>query len=619
MANSVKDLEIKIKKYATSYYEGNPEISDKEFDKLVDELKKKDPNNKLLTSVGWGYELSDPLTTQEEHLFEIGKFEDKIKKISELGLKEDEGVISVKIDGGSILCYYEKGNLVKALTRGNGIIGYSVTKKMKKIVPSILEDKTFTGLVRGEIAIKNLVFNSKYSSNYSSARNLAVGMIKRDKLTMEELRDLSFVAYTVRGTTSQKLDSKTKVFEWLKKNKFEVVDIFNSNNWTDESFRELIKSYDKYPIDGLVITSHKYKELEDGTFIPEREVAYKTNADSAEVEVTDITWNLTRTGKLFPTVWFTPVKLSGATVQKATAFNAKFIEEEGLGIGSKILIQRSGEVIPDVMEVLTRRDYKFPDICPKCGKPLTKKGVHLVCEDFNCKGYAYNSLEHWIQTITELKGLGSAIIEDFTDSLGIDSIDTFYKKIDLIPNLFSKTSATRNLMNKMIKLLKSSISFSKFLNACNIAMIGKVASEELSGYRELILDDKIDDNWIDKINSMKGCNVTAKKNLIDRIDVIRRYATYVDIDSEGLNNKRAILQKKGVVAITGSLSVPRNEFVKEITQRGWKLATSVSGKVNYLITDNPDSGSSKNRKAQALGVKVISEKDFRKLMSNQEG
>lgn len=613
MTDSVKDLEIKIKKYATSYYEGNPEISDEEFDKLVDELKEKDPNNKLLSTVGWGYELSDPLTNQEEHLFEIGKFEDKIKKVSELGLNRDEGVISVKIDGGSILCYYEKGILIKALTRGNGIVGYSVTKKMKKIAPSSLEDKTFSGLVRGEIAMKNSVFNSKYSSNYSSARNLAVGMIKRDKLNMEELRDLSFVAYTVRGTTSQKLDSKTKVFEWLKKNRFEVVDTFNSNDWTDESFRELIKSYEKYPIDGLVITSHKYKELDDGTFIPEREVAYKTNADSVEVEVTDITWNLTRTGKLFPTVWFTPVKLSGATVQKATAFNAKFIEEEGLGIGSKILIQRSGEIIPDVMEVLTRKEYKFPDICPKCGNPLTKKGVHLVCESPDCKGYAYNSLEHWIQTITELKGLGSSTIEDFTNSLGIDSIDTFYKKIDLIPNLFSKTSATRNLMNKMIKLLRTPISFSKFLNACNISMIGRVASDELSGYKDLILFDKIDDNWIEKINSIKGCNITAKKNLIDKIEIIRRYSNYVTFEENSIQNNNNI--EKGVVAITGALSVPRDEFVKEITQAGWKFATSVSSRVNYLVTDNPNSGSSKNKKAQTLGVKVVSEKEFRKIMN----
>ena len=284
-----------------------------------------------------------------------------------------------------------------------------------------------------------------------------------------------------------------------------------------------------------------------------------------------------------------------------------------MGIGSKILIQRSGEVIPDVMEVLTRKDYKFPDICPKCGNPLDKKGVHLVCESPDCKGYAYNSLEHWIQTITELRGLGSSTIEDFTNSLGIDSIDTFYKKIDLIPNLFSKTSATRNLMNKMIKLLRTPISFSKFLSACNISMIGRVASDELSGYKDLILFDKIDNDWIEKINSMKGCNITAKKNLIDKIDTVRRYSKYVIFENS--DNSSSNSSEKGIVAITGALSVPRNEFVKELVQNGWKLATSISSKVSYLITDNPDSGSSKNKKAQALGVKVISEKDFREIMS----
>lgn len=611
---TVKELEKKIKKYATSYYEGNPEITDAEFDALVDKLKREDPDNKLLQTVGWGYKIDNPLTDTDVHSYQVNKFEDKIKDINDLGIKEDEGVISVKIDGGSIICYYEKGEMKKALTRGDGKVGYSVFQKMKHLVPFKLKDSTFTGLVRGEIAMKNSVFSRKYSEKYESARNLAIGMIKRNTLSMEELKDLSFVAYTVRGTSSQKLNSKTKVFQWLEENNFEVVDTISLEKWTDETFRNAIKEYDKYPIDGLVITTHKYKEEKDGTFIPMREVAYKTGADTAEVEVTDITWNLTRTGLLYPRVWFTPVKLSGATVRKATAFNAKFIEENKLGIGSKILIQRSGEIIPDVVDVLTCKEYKFPDICPKCGNTLIRKGVHLYCDSPNCKGHAYNSLEHWILSITELKGLGSATIEEFTNNLDIDSIDTLYQKMNLIPELYGKDSATRKLILKMIDLLHKPISFAKFLVACNIPMIGIVASAELENYQDLILKEKIDDTWKNKINNMTGCNVTAKKNIITRIETIRKYAKYVTIEKQNKESQIEFSDDK-IVAITGALSVPRKDFAKELVQNGWKLATSITKKVKYLITDNPNSGSSKNVKAKELGVKVISEEDFRKIIN----
>lgn len=615
---TVKELENEIKKNATLYYEGEPEISDYDFDKMVDTLKEKDPDNKLLTTVGWGYEVNNPLNRTDTHSYEVAKFEDKIKNSKELGLKPDDGIISVKIDGGSIICYYEKGVMKKALTRGDGKTGYLVTKKMKLIAPTKLKDRTFTGLVRGEIAMKNTIFNNKYSFKYKSARNLAIGLIKRDNLSMEQIRDLSFVAYTVRGKSTKKLDSKQKVFNWLKENDFECVDILITKHWDDESFRKLIKTYDKYPIDGIVVTSNKYTEQSDGTHIPVREVAYKTGADTAEVVVTDILWNLTRTGNLFPTAKFTKVKLSGAEVEKATAFNAKYMKDEGLGIGSKILIQRSGEVIPDIMRVITKaEDYKLPEVCPKCGNPLIWKGVHLHCNNPDCKGNAYNALEHWILKITELKGLGESIIDNFTNMLDINDIPTLYKKLDLVPNLFDKTSATRKLMEKMIELLRAPIPFGKFMIACNIPMVGQSASEELEKYQDLILKDKIDDAWEMKIQAMGGCNVTAKKNIIDNIDKIRQYSKYVNIESGSDidNSTNSSISDDKVVAITGALSVPRTEFAKELANAGWKLATSITKKVKYLITDNPNSGSSKNKKAQDMGVKVISEIDFRKIMN----
>ena len=625
---STQELVKEIVRLSGKYYEGEPEVSDIVFDNMVDELSRRDPNNSILSTVGYGYQVNQKLSNVVKHQYDIAKFESKIKSVVDIPDRNpDNSIISAKIDGGSILLYYSSGKLKSAVTRGDGIIGYDVTKKMKLIVPSILRDKSFSGMVRGEIAMKTDLFNQKYKSQgYSSARNLAIGLIKRDILTVEQSRDLSFVAYTVRGLSDKNLSSKQNVLTWLRYNDFEVVDTFSISNWSDDFFRDVIKSYKKYPIDGIVITSNDYKFLQDNTQVPMFELAYKTVAEAVEVTVTDVSWNLTRTGKLTPKVWFNPVYLSGAMVQKATAFNARYIRDSGLGIGSKITVMRSGEVIPDIQEVITKKKYDLPSKCPICGSKLEWTDADLKCTNSNCSGQLFNTVIHWINTIADVKGLGNSTLFDFCNQLSINSIDDLYKKIKLIPNLYNSSSVTYQKIIEMIELLKSSISLPKFLIANNIPMLGTVAAESTNTPQifKIILEDTIDDEWSSKVHDkLKGLNVTARNNLIDSIDNIRRYSTYIKVirpnndskfDNSELPSNVASSSNK-LIAITGKLSIPRNQFIQEIAQYGWSVGT-VTSNTKYLVTDTPDSGSSKNRKARKLGITVISEEEFRNLMKS---
>lgn len=597
------DLEAKIRKYAASYYDGNPEISDAEFDSLVNDLEKINPDNKLLHTVGWGYEVNAPATLKGKHRFEILKFEDKVKDSENIKISPSNGILSYKIDGGSVCCYYENGVLSEALTRGDGVTGFKVTEKMKHIVPETLKDSSFTGMVRGEIAMKNSIFHRNYSEN-SSPRNTAVGILRKNKNSLAELRDLSFVAYTVRGDSSSKLDSKRKVLNWLKQNGFEAVDEIRLSSWDDDSLRKVIQGYSKYPVDGVVATSNFYRKMPDGTFVPDREVAYKTEAEIAETVVTDISWRLTRTGKLFPVAILNPVRLSGATVRKASAFSAKYVKDNGLGIGSKVTIMRSGEVIPDIQEVLTKGKFNIPKVCPFCGTSLDMNGANLFCKNVSCSGRLGERLYHWIYTLVNLKGLGDSILDQISDNLGLESVDDLYQNLNNLENAVSG-QVSKNLVSEMISILKKPVSFSRFLLACGIPGIGETASFSLSSKKDFILKDRISSSWKEDILNLSGINKIAKENLISHIDEIRRLSRYVKFEESSV-------KEKGIVVITGELSVPRKDFIEEIRKFGWRVGSSVTKDTKFLITENPSSNSTKAMKARNLGIPFVSESEFRR-------
>ena len=615
----IESLAERIAAYADSYYEGNPEISDEAFDLLVEQLRRMDPENPVLGKVGWGYKVEIDMNATKPHRFEVAKFEDKIRDASKLQIKKGEGLITPKLDGGSVCCYYTNGVLDYAITRGDGENGFDVTPKLRLLAPERLVDRSFSGMVRGEITIDEKVFEERYSKDYDSNRNLAIGLLRRKESTVDEVKTLSFVAYTVRGTADPAIDCKSKVFNWLKINGFDCVDVLPSpESWDDESFRELILGYremKRFPIDGIVITSENYKELPDGSFVPVCEMAYKTAAESEVVEVKDIEWNLTRTGRMVPVVEIEPTFLSGAWVSRATAFNAKFIDETKMGPGSQIRIQRSGEVIPNIVEVLTEGEDNLPKTCPVCGKRLEWVGTDLKCANPECGDKEFSRMKNWIDVIATPKGLGGVAKSELFEGMGIESIDSLYEKAGDIKD-WARENATDNrarLYSEMSDMLLGDIPAAKFFEGCMIPGCGGEGAKALARETETIFLAPDTPATRDKIMGIKGAQQKSKEWVASHLDDIRRWAGYPHrVAPQQESDDKVSMGKQKLIAVTGKLSTTRSKFFEEMARYGYAQGSMANAA--YLVTNNPDSNSGKMKDARKRGTVVISESDFRELV-----
>lgn len=357
--NKVTELENKIKYYAQKYYEGNPEVSDEVFDGLISELRELNPDSEVLNKTGWGYE---PKVGE--------KFEHKYQEMGSLPkTREWKGIpdtfkdgtavcISQKLDGLSAVAYYEDGNFVQGLTRGNGRVGIDITDKMSGMVPSYIEG--FTGAVRGEliIPVENWKTMKESNPDLISSRNTAAGIINRKEIT-DDLRYVHFCVYKVVGCTGElPFKNVLEMREFLKENfihtvttEFPVLESEDFWNLHSEYTFERMKEKG-YEIDGLVLTKNNFS-VDENEAVIYTEYAYKFKSETANVEVLGIEWNLSRLGALKPVVLVEPTELSGCIIKRVTANNARYVVDNKIKVGSRVRITRSGEVIPYIIEVLS--------------------------------------------------------------------------------------------------------------------------------------------------------------------------------------------------------------------------------------------------------------------------
>ena len=357
--NNVEDLELYIMYQATKYYsDGISDISDEQFDMLVDRLRILDPNSKVLKT-GWGFEVNgDKVKHKYSHIGSL----DKTKTYEDIPIrfKNKTIYISPKLDGLSAVAYYENGQLVKGVTRGNGEYGKDITDKLRIVVGKSIGDNKFTGAVRGELIINNKSWeelNHKYT-NLISPRNFAAGIINRKELD-DDIKYIDLVVYKVVGQENKDIfNNREEMLQWLKLNFDNAIPIYyypilNMSSWdmyheqTFEDFKKL-----GYGLDGLVLTSPDiiYDNTTNGYRFDE--VAFKFQAETTVVTVTDIEWSLTRTQKIIPVICFEKCYLSGAELERATGFNAQYIYDNKIKPGSKVEVCRSGEVIPYILGVV---------------------------------------------------------------------------------------------------------------------------------------------------------------------------------------------------------------------------------------------------------------------------
>ena len=635
---NIEELEYKIRYYAEKYYKGEPEISDELFDSLVDQLRSLKPDSKVLTT-GWGFEVDgDKVKHKYVHIGSL----DKTKTFQDIPnrFKDKKIYISPKLDGLSAVVYYENGKLVKAITRGNGVYGKDITTKISIIEGTQINDKSFTGAIRGELIIHNdnwLVLQNKYT-NLIAPRNFAAGIVNRKEID-EDIQFLHLVVYKVVGQENKPLlNTKGDMINWLQQNFKHCIPnfyypILNEQSW-NEYHTQTFEEFNKlgYLLDGLVLSDSAvlYNNQTMGYLLDE--VAFKFGAESSETIIKNIEWTLSRTQRLVPVAVVEPVELSGAVIERATCNNAQMVRDMGLGAGAVIEIQRSNEVIPQIINVISESSEQLPQVCPICKHELKWDGVDLKCNNDMCPNIALSDLQQWCENIGETDGLQWTLMKQYLDSYKIKSIQDLYDKQNIVWNDLNsrKLSITEEKIKEFFnKLYFSMIPANKALTALNIPRLGNKTSELLAQQEDLVLNywyncyikihrqDLYDPSIEDKIRSQ----LTDIVKEATTYSLMHNYRKFINLrflsnDATKWNLKRIIFDKNineyelKYVAVTGSLNtMKRKDFESYIKQYGYELSSNLK-KCEYLITNDPNSGSSKNKQAKEYGVKIITEVDF---------
>ena len=620
----VKELEQQIKEAAQKYYtDGSSPLTDMEFDALVEELRSRDPNSYVLNT-GWGYDVdldSTPGKKVKHRYGEVGSLE-KCHNWKELGphLQKTLVDISLKLDGISVVLYYKNGKMYQALTRGGKEnIGVDITDKVRKIFDVPCNESNFTGAVRGEILMSYRQYE-KYSKDHPDAknpRNTTAGLINAKEIS-EDLKYLDILVYTILADESNVWMTYTHSMRERLTKMFDiehVVPYVSEEILVEERFLQRMNEcaemyYGEYPADGLVITAEQI-ESKISNYITYDAKAFKFPAESKECEVVQVLWNMTKSHYAVPKIQLKSVQLSGTDVAFCTGYNAKYILDNNIGTGTKLVVCKSGEIIPNVVEVIEPTGAQMIHFCPVCEEPLTWNGVHLQCNNPVCGNAVLQDTLWWIMHLVPMDGLGEKLIIKMLSDLVVGGVIAD-ASIENIMNCTLKLdeehpSAQTSLFAKMWNNLHTAtFSLSTALVATNIPRLGEITSGKLAENPTLVKNlvfDPYEDLEYKLAETIGVANSVAVINNINKLQRLKLIWTRIATESSSTTTK-------GKVAITGKLSVKRAEFEKELKAAGYQ-PTEISKDTRFLITDNPNSSSSKNKKADDWGITKITEAEFR--------
>lgn len=563
--HTIEELENLIVKAATAYYEGHPFMSDEEFDNYIKELSRRHPGSEIFDKPGWGYVPENSDLSKFHHFFVITRGLPKTKLSSEDTLKpitqvisstpEKEFILTPKYDGANLTLYYDKfGLLEKAVTRGDGVNGTDVTRAVSQIVPLQIDPGIYA--ITGEWILSNEDFEENYDTKSDSQRNIATGMLMRKTPSpAEELKRFSFIAYRIIAASEKWVRDNSKRqsehIEILRDLGFvtppyyKIIEDKNLLSYEDflGIFRKSIHSNGKtYSYDGIVVNSnltepHEYNMNDEDNHIFEKsyvyhyvsEIALKTITESASVVVKNISWNLTRTSRLVPTVNFDSVFISGASVSRASGFNAKYIKDNSIGVGAEIEVVRSGEVIPYITGVNNSVTADIPTHCPSCSAKLEWSGADLVCNNPNCPSKEINRLYHFLDTVGGEKGISSQIIYAVIEASGRTSIPEFLSLETQYPDDIThglcdrlrdkenigdaKILLARNLLNRVFK---KQIEFRKYIVGLSLPNIGWTTSEKI---KSVLWEACISEDY-DKFIMSSSLTPSIKTSLLQNKDLI---------------------------------------------------------------------------------------------------
>lgn len=647
----MKELINILNNASRSYYQKNESIiSDFEYDKLYDELMKLEKDTGIILAnsptQNVGYTVLSNLTKvkHDEKILSLDKTKEPEKLKS--WLENQEGVLSWKLDGLTIVLKYNNGELVQAITRGNGEVGEDITHNAKvfKNIPLKISYKDEL-VVRGEGIISYSDFeriNEELDENesYKNPRNLCSGTVRQLNSEITAKRNVMFYAFTVFKAFGVDFDDKkSNQLLWLKTLGFDVVynKIVNSDNIIDSvyEFENKIPEND-FASDGLVLTYNSISyssSLGTTAKFPKDSIAFKWKDETAETILREIEWNTSRTGLINPIAVFDSVELEGTTVNRASVHNVSILEDLKLGIGDTIKVYKANMIIPQIAENITKSgNCEIPKNCPVCNGETEirsiRDGKALYCTNPNCSAQRIRSLSHFVsRDAMNIEGLSEETIKKFVEKGFISDYTDIYslhKYADDIKNMEGFGEKSYNNLIESIEKSKNT-ELPNFIYALGINHVGlsnakllcKNINYDINKLFEVSQDELINiDGFGDIIAHSIVSYFADNKNreLLNKILKIVSFNT-VEISEETENSN---INGKTFV-ITGDLNnfTNRKELQNKIESLGGKVTGSVTKKTNYLINNDILSESSKNKKAKELGIPIITEEDFIKEFLNQ--
>lgn len=631
----IKELENLILKYQDSYYNGESEISDAEFDRLWDELKSLDSANPILHKVG-----ADSGNFQKApHVMPMGSQEKAASPEEFLAwcVKHQYGeyLVEYKLDGASLELQYNHGKLLRAVTRGDGSTGDVITENAVKMqgVISVLKNpdgkiEDFTGGIRGEVIMTHFVHETLFKDK-ANCRNAANGLMKRKD--GEGSENLTLITYDVWATEgNQPFGDEEGKLDWLKKCGFNAVPLKICNSPQEVidyrcAVMEKRKSLD-YDIDGLVVKERTVNHEDASRDRPEHQIAFKFSLEEAVSVLRKVEWN--EAGATYtPVAVFDPVDLNGTTVKRASLSNTNTIKSLNLKIGSHVVVVKRGEIIPKIESVVQEEngeltEIEFPVKCLCCGSELVDEGTRLYCPNKNCRKRILHQLLKWVD-VAGIRDLGETLVTSLFNKGILNSISDIY-------TLDVQTLTPFFLNEESINLDKKSLGAAKVLASVeshrNLTLAKFIAGFDIEGIGETVVEKLVESgfNTLEKIFSAKEeeiAGVYGFANIMAR--TFTQGISDCKDEMESLVSKGIIHleeEKKGTLSgksfcFTGELlTMKRSEAQELVKSKGGTVKSSVVKGLSYLVTNDTSSGSSKNKKAAQLGIPVISEKEFTALL-----
>lgn len=643
----IKELIETLNHASKLYYRFNASaMTDFEYDRLYDELVEleKETNTTLSNSPTINVETEIASSLEQyphpKRMLSLAKTKD----LTQLGdfLGEEVGVLSWKLDGLTVVLTYENGNLVRGVTRGNGTVGEIVTDNVKRFknVPLTIP---YSGslVIRGEAIIKytdfkKLIEELKDSEEqFKNPRNLCSGSVRQLNSDITAERNVNFILFTLISSDKE-FTSKLEQYDWLESLGFETVEniAVDKTNLVEkvQEFESRVKKYD-VPSDGLVLTFDNISystSLGNTEKHPKDSLAFKWKDETRETNLTSVDWSVSRTGLINPIAIFSPVDLEGTTVSRASLHNLSIIEGLQLGIRDMILVYKANMIIPQVAANLTKSNsLSIPTCCPACNYEAVIKQIndirYLYCTNDACVAKLLKRLSLFTsKNAMNIEGLSDATLSQLIAEGLIKTYTDIYHLSQHRDAILGFEGFGKKSFENLIKIIDKSkeVKLANFIYALGIPEVGlsraKLICNRSNNDYETAKGFSLEDlSEIAGIGDIVGKEwVTAFQNVsfVTEADRVVQEIRFIDVN----NLVEATLADQTFV-ITGNVYhfENRNDLVTFIEKHGGKVVSSISSKVDYLINNDINSNSTKNRQARELGIGIISEEKLLKLIKSK--